>query len=123
MGDERTRRTIIHPTDGRTLGCTEHFGHAAIASETRPPLHRRLDPRPAGREAGRFGRRCAVPEAEDVMTTMDLEILTPTERDEIAGFGVSLARKLAARFDVDLHLAVDLVANGCPPELAARILL
>jgi hypothetical protein len=67
------------------------------------------------------------------MTTMDLEILTPTERDEIerwragelerAGFGVSLARKLAARFDVDLHLAVDLVANGCPPELAARILL
>jgi hypothetical protein len=67
------------------------------------------------------------------MTTMDLEILTPTERDEIerwragelerAGFDVSLARKLAARFDVDLHLAVDLVANGCPPELAARILL
>jgi hypothetical protein len=66
------------------------------------------------------------------MTTMDLEILTPTERDEIerwragelerAGFDVSLARKLAARFDVDLHLAVDLVANGCPPELAARIL-
>jgi hypothetical protein len=67
------------------------------------------------------------------MTTMDLEILTQTERDEIerwragelerAGFDVSLARKLAARFDVDLHLAVDLIANGCPPELAARILL
>jgi hypothetical protein len=67
------------------------------------------------------------------MTTMDIEILTPTERDEVerwragelerAGFDVSLARKLAGRFDVDLHLAVELIANGCPPELAARILL
>jgi hypothetical protein len=67
------------------------------------------------------------------MTTMDLEILTPTERDKVerwragelerAGFDVSLARKLAARFDVDLHVAVELIANGCPPELAARILL
>jgi hypothetical protein len=36
---------------------------------------------------------------------------------------VSLARKLAARLDIDLHLAVDLISNGCPPELAARILL
>ncbi len=67
------------------------------------------------------------------MTTMDLEILSPTERDQVerwragelerAGFDVSLARKLAARFDIDLHVAVELIANGCPPELAARILL
>jgi hypothetical protein len=67
------------------------------------------------------------------MTTMDLDILTPTERDQVerwragelerAGFDVSLARKLAARLDVDLHVAVELVANGCSPELAARILL
>lgn len=96
-------------------------GHAAIATETRSPLRRRL------------GRRRPVPEAEDVMTTMDLEILSPTERDQVerwragelerVGFDISLARKLAARFDIDLHVAVELIANGCPPELAARILL
>jgi hypothetical protein len=66
-------------------------------------------------------------------TTIDLEILSPTERDEVvrwrtgelerAGFDASLARKLAPRFDVDLHLAVELIVKGCPPELAARILL
>ena len=66
------------------------------------------------------------------MTTMDLEV-TLTERDQVerwragqlerAGFDTSLARKLAARFDIDLHLAVELIKNGCPPELAARILL
>jgi len=43
------------------------------------------------------------------MTVMDLDILTPTERDQVerwragelerAGFDVSLARKLAARLD------------------------
>jgi ferredoxin-fold anticodon binding domain-containing protein len=67
------------------------------------------------------------------MTTMELETLRPTERDEIerwragelerAGYDVSLARKLAARFDVDLHVALELLQNGCPPDLAARILL
>jgi hypothetical protein len=65
--------------------------------------------------------------------TMDLEILSPTERDEVerwrtgelerAGFDASLARALAPRFDIDLHVAVDLIAKGCPPKLAARILL
>ena len=29
---------------------------------------------------------------------------------------------LAARFDVDLHEAIELVQRGCPPELAVRIL-
>jgi len=29
---------------------------------------------------------------------------------------------LAARFDVDLHDAIELVQRGCPPELAVRIL-
>jgi hypothetical protein len=67
------------------------------------------------------------------MSTMDLDILTPTERDvverwragelERAGFDVRLARTLAARFDIDLHVAIELVVKGCPPELAAQILL
>jgi hypothetical protein len=40
-----------------------------------------------------------------------------------AGYPRDLAREIAARHDVDLHLAVDMVLGGCTPELAARILL
>jgi hypothetical protein len=59
--------------------------------------------------------------------------IDPTERDQIerwrsdelerAGFDGPLARTLAESPDVDLHQALDLVERGCPPELAARILL
>jgi hypothetical protein len=42
---------------------------------------------------------------------------------ERTGFPVRLAYKLALRTDVDLHRAIDLVRRGCPPELAARILV
>ena len=31
--------------------------------------------------------------------------------------------ELAARLDVDLHRAIALVENGCPPEMALQILL
>jgi hypothetical protein len=40
-----------------------------------------------------------------------------------AGFDHRLAFKLALRPDVDLHLAVRLLRDGCPPETAGRILL
>jgi hypothetical protein len=40
-----------------------------------------------------------------------------------AGYEHRLAFKLALRPEVDLHLAVRLRRNGCPPDLAARILL
>jgi hypothetical protein len=40
-----------------------------------------------------------------------------------AGFPDVLAVELAGSRDVDLHRALDLVACGCPPETAARILL
>jgi hypothetical protein len=33
------------------------------------------------------------------------------------------ARLMSRRSDVDLHLAIDLLRNGCPPELALAILL
>ena len=39
------------------------------------------------------------------------------------GFELELATTLAARMDVDLHEAIDLVERGCPPEIAGRILL
>jgi hypothetical protein len=40
-----------------------------------------------------------------------------------AGYGERLAFKLALRPDVDLHLAVSLLARGCCEGTAARILL
>jgi hypothetical protein len=40
-----------------------------------------------------------------------------------AGYEHRLAFKLALRLEVDLHLAIRLRQTGCPPALAARILL
>ncbi len=42
---------------------------------------------------------------------------------ERAGYERSAAALLAARADVDLHYAIDLLRNGCDPELALQILL
>jgi hypothetical protein len=42
---------------------------------------------------------------------------------ERAGFEPAAASLLASRPDVDLHHAVDLLRNGCSPELALQILL
>lgn len=38
------------------------------------------------------------------------------------GFPGDDAVALAARLDIDLHEAIELVKHGCPPELAIRIL-
>ena len=38
------------------------------------------------------------------------------------GFPGDDAVALAARLDVDLHEAIELVKRGCPPQLAIRIL-
>jgi len=42
---------------------------------------------------------------------------------ERAGYAPAVAAKLAARTDIDLHHAIDLIERGCPPETAVRILL
>jgi hypothetical protein len=42
---------------------------------------------------------------------------------ERAGWSVEQAAELAARSDVDLHTAIGLIENGCPAEVALRILL
>ena len=42
---------------------------------------------------------------------------------ERAGYSAADAAKLAARTDVDLHHAAELLANGCSAELALLILL
>jgi hypothetical protein len=42
---------------------------------------------------------------------------------ERAGYPSAAAVELAVRHDVDLHGAIELVEQGCSPELALRILL
>lgn len=64
------------------------------------------------------------------MTAAEVQDRTEIERVELwrrqelerAGYSIDAAEQLAARHDVDLHAAVDMVRRGCPPELAVRIL-
>ena len=42
---------------------------------------------------------------------------------ERAGYPAAAAAQLAARPDVDVHEAIDLLERGCPPELAVKILV
>ena len=46
-----------------------------------------------------------------------------TEELERAGYPAAQARKLADLNYVDLHLATDLLRQGCSPELAFEILV
>ncbi|MFL5925754.1 MAG: hypothetical protein ACJ77E_02315 [Gaiellaceae bacterium] len=39
-----------------------------------------------------------------------------------SGFGSALAAEVAGDERYDLHLLIELVERGCPPDLAARIL-
>jgi hypothetical protein len=67
------------------------------------------------------------------MSAAELEIQIETESERIArwraqeleraGFDADAAAELAGAPYVDLHLAVDLLERGCPPETALRILL
>jgi hypothetical protein len=45
------------------------------------------------------------------------------EELERAGYPAENAAQIAARHDIDLHRAVDLLRVGCPLELALRIVL
>lgn len=65
------------------------------------------------------------------MPATDTEIRDETELIEAwraealerAGYGALEAATIAARHDIDLHVATDLLAMGCPADLALRILL
>ena len=67
------------------------------------------------------------------MAAADLHVVTETEQDRVehwraeelvrAGFDPSDAIALAARNDIDLHLAIELVQQGCPYETAIDILI
>ena len=56
--------------------------------------------------------------------TIEVERIESWRLEELerAGYPREAAEELAARHDVDLHLAVDLLEHGCPVALALRIL-
>lgn len=66
-------------------------------------------------------------------TAAELQIPTETELERIerwraeelvrAGYDPSDALALAARLDIDLHFAVELIEQGCPYETALEILI
>jgi hypothetical protein len=67
------------------------------------------------------------------MTAAETRLVLDTELERIeqwraeelerAGYPVRDAARLAGRHDVDLHLAIDLVSQGCPVPVAMQILL
>ena len=67
------------------------------------------------------------------MTAAELQIPIETELDRIerwraeelvrAGYEPGDALALAARHDIDLHFAVELIEQGCPYETALDILI
>ena len=63
--------------------------------------------------------------AAEVQEGTELERIQGWRQEELerAGYPTAAARQIAARLDIDLHGAIALVARGCPPEVALRILL
>ena len=67
------------------------------------------------------------------MPAVELQLLPENEMERVqhwraeelvrAGYDPGDAVALAARQDIDLHLAVSLVQRGCPHELAIDILI
>jgi hypothetical protein len=67
------------------------------------------------------------------MSVAETELIVETEAERVerwrseelvrAGYAADTAHILALRNDIDLHAAVELVGRGCPPDLAAEILL
>jgi hypothetical protein len=61
----------------------------------------------------------------ELVNERELDRVERWRADELerAGFDAAAATTLARRHDVDIHRAADLLRNGCPPELALKILL
>jgi hypothetical protein len=62
-------------------------------------------------------------ETPDRLTEQELVEQWRAEALERAGYPPQAAVELAARTDVDLHLAAELLTKGCSTELALQILL
>lgn len=64
-----------------------------------------------------------MPAVEIVETELERVERWRAEALERAGYDSADASAIAARLDVDLHHAIQLLEHGCTPELALRILL
>ena len=64
------------------------------------------------------------------MAQTEVHVLEDTEHEKIvrwraeelerAGYGTRAAGRLAARHDIDLHRAIELLDQGCPPSSQPR---
>ena len=59
----------------------------------------------------------------EILDELDQVVAWRAEQLELAGYGAAAAAELAARQDVDLHVAAALLSSGCAAELALKILL
>ena len=67
------------------------------------------------------------------MPAVELERQNQSERDRVvdwragelerAGYDARAARAIAEQLEIDLHRATDLLRDGCPADVAVRILL
>ena len=75
----------------------------------------------------------AKPMLVQVSNTAYIELVFDAESERVtawracellkAGYEPTTAVELAEHPEIDLHVALELVERGCPPDLAARILL
>jgi hypothetical protein len=65
-----------------------------------------------------------MPAIEDIIES-ELERVARWRAEELmrAGYDALAAADVAARTEIDLHTAVELLERGCPVDLALRILL
>ena len=65
-----------------------------------------------------------MPAVDDIVET-EAERVERWRAEELirAGFDPDSALRLAARADIDIHRAAEMLERGCPPELALQILL
>ena len=65
-----------------------------------------------------------MPAVDDIVET-EAERVERWRAEELirAGFDPDSALRLAARTDIDIHRAAEMLERGCPPELALQILL
>ena len=73
-------------------------------------------------EVGNENGAMTMPAVEILETEVERVERWRAEALERAGYTSEAARELAARTDVDLHRAIQLLENGCPPDLALLIL-
>ena len=66
-----------------------------------------------------------MPTAETNVRPTEQELVERWRAEELerAGYPEDAAAELAMRNDVDLHRAVELLRQGCSPELAVQILI